>query len=71
MPRTVSLDQAVQIAASLCILAPFVLVQMGRLTASSRTYLLLNLVDSDGPVSLPDDRVATVLVDRYDNAVTP
>ena len=36
----------VQIAGSLVILIPFVLVQLGRLTTTSRAYLLANLVGS-------------------------
>ena len=36
-------DQVVQVAASLCILVPFVLVQLDRMSASSGSYLALNL----------------------------
>ena len=39
-------EQVVQVTASLLILIPFVLVQLGRLTASSRAYLVSNLVGS-------------------------
>ena len=40
------MHSAIQIAASLLILVPFVLTQTGRLTPTSLTYLLLNLVGS-------------------------
>ncbi len=40
------MHSAIQITASMLILVPFVLGQTGRLTPSSRTYLLLNLVGS-------------------------
>ena len=40
------IEQVVQVTASLLILVPFVLVQAGRMTASSRSYLVLNLVGS-------------------------
>ena len=40
------MDAIVQIAGSLTILVPFVLVQLRRMTANSRTYLTLNLVGS-------------------------
>jgi hypothetical protein len=39
-------DQVVQIVASLCCLGPFVLVQAGRMRASSASYLWLNLAGS-------------------------
>ena len=39
-------EQVVQVTASLLILIPFVLVQLGRLTASATSYLVLNLVGS-------------------------
>lgn len=38
--------QAIQVAGSLFILAPFVLVQMGRLSPASRRYSTLNLIGS-------------------------
>ena len=41
-----TLGQLLQVAASLCILVPFVLVQLGRMSASSPTYLALNLLGS-------------------------
>ena len=40
------MHSAIQIAASLLILVPFVLAQVGRLTPSSLPYLVLNLVGS-------------------------
>ena len=40
------MHSAIQIAASLLILVPFVLAQAGRLTPSSLPYLVLNLVGS-------------------------
>lgn len=40
------MDAVIQIAGSLTILVPFVLVQLRRMKASSRTYLALNLVGS-------------------------
>ncbi len=40
------MDAVIQIAGSLLILVPFVLVQLGRMKASSRRYLVLNLVGS-------------------------
>ncbi len=40
------MGQYVQISASLLILAPFVLAQLGRLTPMSVSYLVLNLVGS-------------------------
>ena len=40
------MDAVIQIAGSLLILVPFVLVQLGRMKAASRSYLLLNLVGS-------------------------
>ncbi len=40
------MHSTIQIAASLLILVPFILTQAGRLTPSSRTYLVLNLVGS-------------------------
>ena len=39
-------EQVVQVTASLLILIPFVLVQLGRLTVSATSYLVLNLVGS-------------------------
>ena len=36
----------IQIAASLLILVPFILAQVGRLTPSSLSYLVLNLIGS-------------------------
>jgi hypothetical protein len=39
-------DQVTQIFGALCILAAFVAAQFGRLTTSSRWYLVLNLVGS-------------------------
>ncbi len=38
--------QAIQVAGSLFILVPFVLVQMGRLSPASRRYSTLNLIGS-------------------------
>lgn len=40
------MDAIVQVAGSLLILVPFVLVQVGRMTSTSRTFLLLNLIGS-------------------------
>lgn len=40
------MHSAIQIAASLLILVPFILAQAGRLTTSSFVYLVLNLVGS-------------------------
>lgn len=40
------MHSTIQIAASFLILVPFILAQVGRLTPSSLSYLLLNLVDS-------------------------
>ncbi len=40
------MDQVIQVAGSLFILAPFVLVQMGRLSPASRRYSTLNLIGS-------------------------
>ncbi len=40
------MHSAIQIAASLLILGPFVLAQTGRLTPASLPYLVLNLVGS-------------------------
>lgn len=40
------MDTFVQIAGSLFILVPFVLLQIGRLRATSRSYLVPNLVGS-------------------------
>jgi hypothetical protein len=40
------MHSTIQIAASLLILGPFILAQMGRLTPSSLTYIVLNLVGS-------------------------
>jgi hypothetical protein len=40
----VPVDQVVQVAASLCILVPFVLVQVGRMSASTGSYLALNVL---------------------------
>lgn len=40
------MHSSIQVAASLLILAPFVLAQMGRLTTSSLSYLVLNLAGS-------------------------
>jgi hypothetical protein len=37
---------AIQIAGSLLILVPFVLVQIGRMTSRHRAYLVLNLIGS-------------------------
>ena len=36
----------VQILGSLCVLVPFVLVQLGRMSSSSRLYVWLNLIGS-------------------------
>lgn len=41
-----SIESLVQIAGSLLILVPFVLVQLGRLQSDTTTYSLLNLVGS-------------------------
>lgn len=41
-----SVGQVLQVSASLCVLIPFVLVQLGQMDASSRGCLLLNLVGS-------------------------
>lgn len=41
-----SVGTIVQIVGSLLILAPFVLVQLGRLTTDTRSYVVLNLVGS-------------------------
>ena len=41
-----SIESLVQIAGSLLILVPFVLVQLGRLRTDTATYALLNLVGS-------------------------
>ncbi len=40
------MHSTIQIAASLLILGPFILVQVGRLAPSSLAYLVLNLVGS-------------------------
>jgi hypothetical protein len=40
------MDQIVQIAGSLLILAPFILVQLGRLRPTAVLYILFNLVGS-------------------------
>lgn len=40
------MHSTIQIAASLLILVPFILAQVGRLTPSSLAYLVLNLVGS-------------------------
>jgi hypothetical protein len=40
------MHSAIQVAASLLILVPFVLAQTGRLTPASPSYLVLNLVGS-------------------------
>ncbi len=40
------MHSAIQIAASLFILVPFILAQVGRLTPSSLSYIVLNLVGS-------------------------
>ena len=40
------MHSTIQIAASLLILVPFILTQVGRLTPSSLAYLMLNLVGS-------------------------
>ena len=40
------MDQAVQIAGALMILAGFAGLQLGKISAVSRTYLVLNLVGS-------------------------
>lgn len=40
------MDAVIQIVGSLTILVPFVLVQLRRMKASSRTYLALNLAGS-------------------------
>jgi hypothetical protein len=42
--RGVAMDQVVQIAGALLILAAFTAQQLGRMEADSRTYLILNLV---------------------------
>jgi hypothetical protein len=42
----VSIESLVQIAGSLLILVPFVLVQLGRLRTDTTSYALLNLVGS-------------------------
>jgi len=39
-------EQAVQVAASLCIVVPFILVQLERLSPKSSTYAALNLIGS-------------------------
>ena len=39
-------EAVIQVIGSLMILAPFILVQMRRLTSTSRTYLTLNAVGS-------------------------
>ena len=39
-------EAMIQVAGSLVILVPFVLVQCGRMSASSRAYLVLNLLGS-------------------------
>ncbi len=40
------MEQAVQVAASLCIVVPFILVQLERLSPKSSTYAALNLIGS-------------------------
>ncbi|WP_372593398.1 hypothetical protein [Actinotalea sp.] len=40
------MHSAIQISASLLILVPFVLAQLGRLTPTSLAYIVLNLVGS-------------------------
>ena len=40
------MDQAVQVAGALLILAAFAALQFGRMRADSRVYLMLNLVGS-------------------------
>jgi hypothetical protein len=40
------MDQLIQVAGALLILAAFAAQQMGRMRADSRTYLVLNLVGS-------------------------
>lgn len=40
------MGQVVQIAGSLLILVPFVMAQLGRLTPSSMSYVVLNLIGS-------------------------
>lgn len=40
------MDIVIQIAGSLLILFPFVLVQLGRMSAKSRSYSVLNLIGS-------------------------
>lgn len=39
-------EQLIQVSAALGVLIPFVLVQMGKLTPSARTYLVPNFVGS-------------------------
>ena len=41
-----SIESAVQVAGSLLVLVPFVLVQVGRMSSATTTYGVLNLVGS-------------------------